>query len=245
MAGSPFKAILFDLGHTLIHFRGNYDQVLEEASHTLGEQLNSLGFATDLGVFASLYLKKLKAYYLQRSQDLIESGVLPILQQTLQTLGIADADPEILAAALPAFFTTTQRHWHVVENAPETLEILYLRGYRLGVLSNASSDLDVQRLVDQAGFRPCLEFVLTSAAVGFRKPRPEIFQRAIQAFDLPPSQIALVGDQLDADILGGNQAALHTIWVTAHQLPLHDAPGVLPSRTIAGLPELLQLFPEI
>lgn len=245
MAGASFKAILFDLGHTLIHFRGNYDQVLEDASHNLGERLNSLGFAMDKGEFASLYLKNLKAYYLQRIQNLIESGTLAILQQTLHTLGFPDADPEILAAALPAFFATTQQHWHVVENAPQTLDVLFLRGYRLGVLSNASNDLDVQHLVDQAGFRPCLEFVLTSAAVGFRKPHPEIFKRAIQAFDLPPSQIALVGDQLDADILGGNQVSLHTILVTAHQLPQHEAPGVQPAQTIARLPDLLQLFPDI
>ena len=245
MSGSPFKAILFDLGHTLIHFTGKFDQVIAEASQNLAERLRSLGFPLEPYDFATLYQKNLNTYYVKRNQDLIESGSLAILEQTLQSFNTTSIDPKILAEALKAFFVVTQRHWQAVEHAPEILDVLFLRGYRMGIISNASNDCDVQLLVEKAGIRPCLEFVLTSAAVGYRKPHPLIFQRAVQALDLPPGQIALVGDQLDADILGGNQASLHTIWVTAHQLPQHSTPGVLPTQTITNLSELLDFFPEI
>lgn len=46
------------------------------------------------------------------------------------------------------------------------------------------------------------------------KPRRKSFVRALRELDLPPQQVALVGDQLFTDVLGGNRMGLFTILVT-------------------------------
>lgn len=45
------------------------------------------------------------------------------------------------------------------------------------------------------------------------KPRKKAFLRALEELELPASQVALVGDQLFTDVLGGNRVGLFTILV--------------------------------
>jgi putative hydrolase of the HAD superfamily len=124
------------------------------------------------------------------------------------------------------------------------------------VISNAGDDADVQHLVDKIGVRSCLDFVITSAACGIRKPDPQIFQIALDHWDfLPgqvamhwdflPGQVAMVGDTLNADVLGGQNSGLYTVWVTrradttanrAHQDAIRPDAVI---DTLAELPGLL------
>lgn len=46
------------------------------------------------------------------------------------------------------------------------------------------------------------------------KPAKTGFRRAITTMNLTTSQVAVVGDQLFTDVLGGNRLGLYTIWVT-------------------------------
>jgi len=72
----------------------------------------------------------------------------------------------------------------------------------------------VQTLVDQADLRSYFDVILTSAALGIRKPNPLIFQTALRQWGYSPSQAAMVGDSLGADILGAKNAGLYSIWIT-------------------------------
>lgn len=45
------------------------------------------------------------------------------------------------------------------------------------------------------------------------KPRRGAFRKALKIMDLKPSKVAVVGDQVFTDILGGNRLGLHTILV--------------------------------
>ncbi len=45
------------------------------------------------------------------------------------------------------------------------------------------------------------------------KPRRRAFRRALKMMDLKPSQVAVIGDQVFTDILGGNRLGLYTILV--------------------------------
>ncbi|NMA92200.1 MAG: HAD hydrolase-like protein, partial [Firmicutes bacterium] len=46
------------------------------------------------------------------------------------------------------------------------------------------------------------------------KPRRGAFRRAIKEMGLRPGQVAVIGDQIFTDILGGNRLGLYTILVT-------------------------------
>ena len=67
------------------------------------------------------------------------------------------------------------------------------------------------------------------------KPYPGAFQAALRALDLPPSRVAMVGDTLHTDVLGGRMAGCGTVLVTGHGFfkgvdpdPFIEATGILP-----------------
>ncbi len=78
------------------------------------------------------------------------------------------------------------------------------RGFKLFIISNNSKDRG-------AGLARELDIPAIWYAV---KPRRKAFRTALKHMQLSPDQVAVVGDQIFTDVLGGNRLGLHTILVT-------------------------------
>jgi putative hydrolase of the HAD superfamily len=151
----------------------------------------------------------------------------------------------MIAQALQAYYAHSETQWRVMPGAHATLEQLRQAGLRLGLISNAGDDANVQRLIDQAGLRAYFDPILVSAAVGLRKPNPQIFALVLSAWGLPPAECVMVGDTLGADILGAQLAGLRHVWLTAHaDHPANQAHRgqIVPEMEVASLPELLPVL---
>lgn len=85
----------------------------------------------------------------------------------------------------------------------EWFEMLKKRGFKLCIVSNNSRDRGGQIARE-------LEIPAIWYAV---KPRRQAFRRAIEQMNLTPEQVAVVGDQIFTDVLGGNRLNLYTILV--------------------------------
>lgn len=93
-------------------------------------------------------------------------------------------------------------------------------GIRLYLLSNATGRRAAFWL-SRLGF----------AGVGMAgKPNPRAYRRALSTLDLAPAQVAMVGDQLFTDVLGGNLAGLHTVLV--RPLASNALPHTRAARTL-------------
>jgi putative hydrolase of the HAD superfamily len=114
------------------------------------------------------------------------------------------------------------------------------------MVSNTSDDKNVQQLLDRWELRPFFETIVTSAGVGFRKPDERIFRPALDHFGLPPGQVAMVGDSLEADILGANQLGIYSIWITRRvSLPEEGVLAIQPQAVIPALNLLPGLLADI
>jgi len=98
----------------------------------------------------------------------------------------------------------------------ELLSGLRAGGYKLAIISNASDSGNVDRLIDTALLRGYFNPIIISSVAGIRKPAPKIFDLVLGPWGLPASECVMVGDTLDADILGAQLAGLHNVWLTAH-----------------------------
>lgn len=241
------KGILFDGGDTLFYFDGNWDAVLRRASQELCRYLAANNFIENEKQFLHVFQRRMDEYYVQRETEFIEYTTARILSTLLSDSGQPELPSKELAAALKQFYAISQAHWKHEEDALPAISALHEAGYRMGVVSNASDDADVQALIDNSGLRPYLDFVLTSAACGIRKPNPRIFEIALEHWDFRPEEVAMVGDTLGADILGARNAGLHSIWLTRHA----DKPGnhdhldtIKPDAEIKALADLPGLLKE-
>jgi putative hydrolase of the HAD superfamily len=244
----PFKALFFDLGGTLIYFDGTWPDVMQTAAVELTTYLQKIGLQLNAHSFVADFRARIDEYYAQRETEFVEYTTALILRTLLADLGHKNVNPEMLKPALRRLYAVSQEHWKPEAETIETLAILRKRGYKLAVISNAGDDDDVQTLVDKAGIRPYLDFAISSAACGIRKPNPRIFELALRRAHIEHSEAAMVGDSLGADILGARNAGIYSIWLTrrAETAANRDHQGtILPDSTIHTLAELPQLLESL
>lgn len=94
------------------------------------------------------------------------------------------------------------------------------RGYFLGLISNAPAD--TEKTVDALGLRRYMKSVVISGAVGYSKPRPEIFNIALRDAGVAPSEAAHVGDVYEADVVGARNAGMKGILIDRVGSDGHD-----------------------
>jgi HAD superfamily hydrolase (TIGR01549 family) len=242
------RALLFDLGSTLIFFQGEPTEVFRLSLDALYANLLASGVSLDRESFTREFQARLESYYTERETEFIEHTTAYLLRTILAEHGYSDLPESILRPALAAMYAVTQEYWQVDPDAVTTLETLRRQGYRLGLVSNAADDADVQALVDMAALRKYFDVILTSAALGIRKPNPRIFNRALGSLGVPPDETAMVGDKLGADILGARNAGIFAIWVTRYA----DTPAnhdhldtIQPDVTISAIKELPALLESL
>ena len=210
-----FDALLFDLGGTLIYFEGDKEEVIHQANRALARAVQDLGYDISAYVLINAYETRLQAYFGHRDEDLIEYTTRRLLEELLADHGYVNVPEDDVRKALQAMYAVFEANWYVEEDALPVLKMLKEYGCKLGLVSNAADDDDVQRQVDNAGLRPYLDTVLTSAIVGMRKPHPKMFEEAMQTLGVTdPSRILMVGDRLNADIAGAKKLGMQAVWIT-------------------------------
>jgi len=100
--------------------------------------------------------------------------------------------------------------------------------------------------MDIGGYVTALEYCSATQALVMGKPSPHFFGTAIEELGLPPEHVAIVGDDIDMDIGGGQAAGLRGVLVrTGKYRPAYAAASaIIPDRiidSIRDLPALLGL----
>jgi len=241
------KGVIFDLGSTLIEYRGEWRAVLKEQIGSVLDYLRASGLNLP-AEFEPRYEALIDQFYTRGQQDWIEFTAEYTLQYALTECGLPDQPGEVIRGALAVGFAEGEKLWAPFDDAYVTLDTLKARGYRLGIISNARDAANVERLIDQAQLRPWFNPIVISANAGVRKPHPRIFKIVLDAWRLPPDQVVMVGDMLGADVLGAHNANLRGIWATmqaergsneAHQ---HT---IVPDGVIQSLSELPGLLEKL
>lgn len=244
----PVDVILFDLGDTLIYFdEYDRDTVFSDAHRALLKSLQESGLAVGKD-FADDFYERMQAYYRERDTEFIEYTTHFVLCNTLSDWEYGDTSDRILRQALKAFHHVTQLHWITEEDTLSTLTRLHNLDFRMGLVSNAADDANTQFLVDKAGIRPFMDVVVSSAALGVRKPNPKIFLYALEKMNAAPENTVMVGDALGADILGARNAGVYGIWISRRgDTPANRAhrDTIIPDAQINSLSELPSLMTDL
>ena len=119
------------------------------------------------------------------------------------------------------------------DDAREALATARTKGARVIVVSNW--DVSLLEVLERVGLAPLVDGVVTSAAVGARKPEPAIFHHALAlaGVDHDPARHARhVGDSLSEDVAGARACGIGALLLRRDG---SREPGV---ETIASLAEL-------
>ena len=239
MARNFIRAVIFDLGGTLMYERETWHSINARADEALTKYLINQGLEINLSTFPIEFRRRLDEYFKQREKDLLETTYSSVLRDVLSSKGYGSLSEKVLRNALDRLFAVTQTNWMLEEDALSTLKKLDESGYKLGLISNAGDDKDVQQLARGFRIASYFDFILSSAACSYRKPHPRIFELALANWYLLPSEAVMVGDNLSADIRGAKSVGIYGIWISRRAgQRTNEEIQIQPDVTVSSLSEL-------
>ncbi len=234
------KGIIFDLGGTLLHFKGDLPRCEQQGALAVGEWfLKKQRIRLNVPALAEAVLAARQTGLQHAAESLVEFKMSDGIAAALQAIDAPARALPLAEQAARYFFIEEEAGHTLIPQTIETLKILQKTGLKPGLLSNATDDGLIQRLVNRTGLRPYLSPVFSSAGLGRQKPHPAPFRLIAERWQLPPEQIAVVGDTLKTDILGAQKAGMRGILLTVFE---HHSNAqnrhIQPQATIATLSEL-------
>jgi putative hydrolase of the HAD superfamily len=203
------KAVLFDMGDTLVKYDvDTFEEVFQRVLISLGISrsldeikiafLNSEKEAKDINLLSSFGKIRCEEYWHQW-----DSLVLKHLKIT---------DNEELARIVQS------RWFDFVDSTlyPEVKEVLAelkQRGLKLGLISNGYEE-EINLILEQTD----LEKTTFDITVGVDttknvKPNPDVFKYALKKLDVKAEEAIFVGDNVEVDYKGAENAGLHTLLI--------------------------------
>jgi putative hydrolase of the HAD superfamily len=96
-------------------------------------------------------------------------------------------------------------------------------------------------LLNKFDIRKYFERVVISVEVGWRKPRPEIFLKALELLNLGPGDALYVGDNYQADVVGAKSVGMDVIWINRKDDKIADQ-KYHPNHTVSNFTEIINLI---
>lgn len=226
----PYDAVIFDLFGTLIDnfSRREYEGVLDEMADLLGIRREE---------FAALWL----ATFDQRALGHLPS-VEANIGHCLRTLDAA-VDSARVAAAVAVRIGLTERALVPRSGAVETLGCLRAAGYRLGLISDCSSEVPL--LWPATPFATLFDAELFSCQVGLKKPDPRIYHLACDQLGVAMQRCLYVGDGSSRELSGAAAVGMRAVLLRAAHEDRRDAHRIDAEEwdgpVIATLTEVLSL----
>lgn len=97
-----------------------------------------------------------------------------------------------------------------IDEAKPVLEKLHER-YPMMLVSNFYGNID--EVLRDYGIRHLFKGIIESAVVGVRKPNPTLFRLGVDALELRPDEVLVVGDSLNKDIQPSEALGCHVLWL--------------------------------
>lgn len=97
-----------------------------------------------------------------------------------------------------------------INEARPVLEQLH-DSYPMMLVSNFYGNID--EVLREYGIRHLFKGIIESAVVGIRKPNPTLFRLGVDALEMDPNNVLVVGDSLKKDIEPAEQLGCHVLWL--------------------------------
>ena len=203
-----YKFLLFDLDHTLLDFDAAEDVALSQLLNEEGVE--------DIQAYKNYYVPMNKALWkdLELKKITKQELVNTRFAKMFAHFGI-EKDGAYLAERYQFFLS---KQGQIFPGVEDLLKKLIHQGFELYAATNGITFIQTGRL-EQSGIAPFFKEIFISEQLHTQKPDAEFYEKIgsrIPNFD--KKNALMIGDSLSADIQGGINAGIDTIWYNPHHL---------------------------
>lgn len=196
------RIFLFDLDDTLLDFRASEQRSFATTMHSLGLTVGLDGVFTQYQAINTALWRQFEAGTVSKDFLKVER-----FRKTFAASGL-DLDPD---EASRLYLDSLSHTVVLIDGAVALCRTLAGIG-EIGIITNGVEHIQQQRIAS-SGLREHISFVATSEACGFAKPDVRFFDFAARmARSFAKDEAILIGDRLDADILGANHYGIESCW---------------------------------
>lgn len=228
-----YKFLLFDLDHTLLDFDKAEDVALTQFLREEGVE--------DIQAYKDYYIPMNKALWKDLEQKKIskEDLINTRFARLFAHFG-HEKDGSLLAKGYQFYIS---QQGQVFSGAAELLDTLIDRDFELYAATNGVTAIQAGRLA-QSGLAPFFNQVFISEQLQTQKPDALFYEKIaeqIPGFD--KDFAVMIGDSLTADIQGGVNAGIDTIWFNPSHL--ENTSPLQPTHIVDSYQSLLECLDQL
>ncbi|SHZ73856.1 Putative HAD-hydrolase yfnB [Mycobacteroides abscessus subsp. abscessus] len=228
-----YKFLLFDLDHTLLDFDTAEDVALTQLLKEEGVE--------DIQAYKDYYVPMNKSLWRDLEQKKITKQELVNTRFSKMFSHFGIEKDGVYLSERYQFYLAQQGQ--VFSGAMELLDSLIDRGYELYAATNGITTIQTGRMA-QSGLAPYFNQVFISEQLQTQKPDALFYEKIGQQIaGFSKGKTLMIGDSLTADIQGGNNAGIDTIWYNPHHLENHTQ--AQPTYEVDSYQALLELLDKL
>lgn len=225
-----YKDLFFDLDHTLWDFETNSKETIQELYTT--HQLANLGIV-DFDGFYKTYSAHNHRLWDRYTKGFIKQEELRWKRVYLSLLDFKVANEPLAKEMSQAYLEILPNKKHLFPYTIEILEYLKQKDYRMHLITNGFESVQFKK-IKNSGLQDYFIEVITSEASNSLKPHKDIFEYALRNANAIVADSIMIGDNESADIQGGINIGMDTIFVNHIQA----IPTIPATYTVTHLKEL-------
>ncbi len=232
------KALFFDLDDTIISF----DAGSEPGWVTVCDEFCNKYASYDPGLLLGAINDYRKWYWGDKERHRIGRNNMnaarrDIVTGAFESLGI---DNRVHAFEIADNYSRLRlQNLELFPKAAETLESLRTLGLKLALLTNGDS-YSQRYKIDKFKLEKYCDLILVEGELGFGKPDPRVYEKALCDLCLLPMDVWMIGDNLEWDIASPQKLGIFSVWVDFRHQGLPKGSEVRPDRIINNIAELLE-----
>jgi putative hydrolase of the HAD superfamily len=233
-----FKAITFDLWNTIF----DVIDYTDERINILAQILKNNGFTRDKKLIKKAYLSALEYFIDSWRNEQRHISAEKRTDYMMRSLGIdvPDTLTKIIVKKFEEIVFSNPPP--LIDGAPEIILALH-KNYKLGLIcdSGISPGRILRYILRTHGILKYFSCTIFSDEVGYTKPHPVVFKKALEQLHAEPAEALHIGDLLRTDIAGAQAVGMTAVWFNWRREPRgqHD---IVPDYEIHALSELLAIL---
>lgn len=225
-----YKDLFFDLDHTLWDFETNSRETIQELYNT--HRLADLGIV-DFDGFYNTYSAHNHRLWDRYTKGFIKQEELRWKRVYLSLLDFKVANEPLAKDMAQAYLEILPNKKHLFPYTIEILDYLKQKDYKMHLITNGFESVQFKK-IKNSGIAGYFIEVITSESSNSLKPHKDIFEYALKNANATVTESIMIGDNESADIQGGINIGMDTVFVNHIQA----TPTIAATYTITHLQEL-------
>lgn len=234
MPSTKYQHIFFDLDHTIWDFETNSTETLLDLHNNF--KLADKGI-DDFALFSQRYNYHNLRLWDRYSKGFIKQDELRWKRMWLTLLEYKIADEGLSKQLSVDFLRVLPTKKKLFPHTIELLDYLKEKQYEIHLITNGFEAVQHAKL-ENSGLKTYFNQIITSEGSNHMKPQKEIFDFAFRRANTHALESIMIGDNLDADIQGGINAGMDTVFVNH----VNANPHIKATYEIFSLNDLFQIL---